>query len=460
MGVTAQGPASAAARLWRFRGQLRVTAIVKATFTLVHQANMKVAPADPIITGDVYHHDNPTRSVRLTSDLAPHLPRGEVILTGHAHAPSDRRTSSVTVGLAVFDRYEQLFAKHLEVRGDVGPDGVKPFRKMPLVYERAFGGPGWEDNPLGTGTGGAKLEPNILYIGEPRRSAGFGPLPSAWPTRKKLLSPDARKAVERPVAEIPEGCDWTYFHAAPPDQRCAYLTGSEWVVLEGMILGEPRMRSRLPAAQGRARVFWAGDGDGDGEPLELTADTLRIDADRGTCSVTWRKSFAVTDEARLSDLRIAAGVEVGGRPLHLSVPPPAAGPARAARVAPAAIALPSTMTLGDADLEVVGAESSAAPTHPQPKILGAFRLEVFSPAYHEDPDDPLLSTLVMRDRDAPSDAEPVPSTTLVHPARIEAPAAEFGPEGTLVIRDAIPPPPAPTEVLPAAQALPQMPIRR
>src|SRR6185369_15941981 len=182
--VAAHGPTRGVARLWRFRGQLRVTVIAKATFSLEHQGLMKIAPPEEIARADVHHQGNPTRSVRATSDLAPFLRRADVVLTGHAHAPRGKSVGLVTVGLGVYDKYDVVLEKFLEVRGD----GGQPFDKIPLVYERAFGGPGWQDNPLGVGAGGARGEPNISYFGEPGRTAGYGPLPTAWPTRRRLVS--------------------------------------------------------------------------------------------------------------------------------------------------------------------------------------------------------------------------------------------------------------------------------
>jgi hypothetical protein len=258
-----------------------------------------------------------------------------------------------------------------------------------------------------------------------------------WPSRR-LVAGDARKAVERPVAEIPEGFDWSYFHAAPADQRCEFLSGAEWVVLEGTSPTDRRIRSRLPSVKGHARVSWGGESAALGEPLELTGDTLRIDADRGTCSVTWRRSFAVADEARLSDLRVAAGVELGGLPVPWAEPPRAAGPSAAPEPLPVELTATSTMTLDDDEVEIVYAEPSAvdAPPvssrripapRPAPEARGPFRLEVLSPAYASDPDDPLLSTLVIGEGSA---APPAPAAP---PTPAPAPAPQLGPGGTLVI---------------------------
>lgn len=488
--VVAEGPTSATTRLWRFRGQLRVTVILKATFSLVHQGMMKLGPRAQILTEDVHHGNSPVRSVRFTNDLAPYLPQTDVLLTGHAYAPAGEPAAWVTAGVGILDGYEPILEKYLDVRGDLGPDGgIQPFQKMPLVYERAYGGPGWEDNPFGVGAGGTRGEPNVFYIGDRKRSAGFAPFSAHWPARKRLVTAEVRKALSLPIAEIPEGFDWSYFQAAPKDQRCPFLSGSEWIVLQGLRPDERRVRTRLPAVKGRALVFWAGEHPAE-EPLELIADTLRIEPDKGVCSVTWRKSFAVAEEGDLADLRVLAGVELGGVPIPWSLPGRPGVAAKSATDAETADEQPTrkekakqktqprpravTVELSDADLEVVrdgedsgvanvevakaGApEESAqarafsgtvelvdreslpgrvtvdggpplpaamtpnggvapaggllgmgplgvrppAGTGQRPMILGSFRLAVFSPDYEEAPDDPLLSTLVIRNKPVP-----------------------------------------------------------
>lgn len=467
--IDAEGASVATTRLWRFRGQLRVTVIVKATFSLVHQGLMKIARPDPIFTADIHHGNNPVRTVRYSSDLAPYLPATDVLLTGHAYAPAGERAAWVTAGISILDGYEPVFEKYLDVRGDADRDGkIKPFEKMPLVYERAYGGPGWEDNPFGVGaTSGGRGEPNVFYIGDHRRSAGFGPWSAHWPARKKLVTAEVRRALSAAIAEIPEGFDWSYFHAAPGDQRCPFLGGSEWVVLQGLRPDLRRVRTRLPAVKARALVFWAGEAPVE-EPLELIGDTLRLDPDRGVCSVTWRRSFAVAEEDDLAHLCVLAGVEVGGQPISWSLPGVARRP-----VPPGGEALfprrvgATTVSLSDADMEIVserlavdesgGAEEEAparaalpppieAPEPPaepsppaRPMILGAFRLAVFSPDYEDAPDDPLLSTLVIRNRSSPGEppSDDPSATTLVLKKKDvpPPPAPKMGLAGTLVIDD-------------------------
>src|SRR5688572_19259264 len=72
--------------LSRWKGQLRVTAICKATFSFAYDGEMPLAPPVDIAHGDVHAAKNPMRSVRVCSDIAPHLERVDVVFVGRAHA--------------------------------------------------------------------------------------------------------------------------------------------------------------------------------------------------------------------------------------------------------------------------------------------------------------------------------------------------------------------------------------
>src|SRR6185369_12264491 len=100
--VTAVGPSTAAAVVWRSKGVLRVTVVAKATFALVPGAPMAPAAPEEIQRGEAHHKNNPTQSVRATSELAPYLPRTDVILTGHACAPEGTQVTALTVRMSIF----------------------------------------------------------------------------------------------------------------------------------------------------------------------------------------------------------------------------------------------------------------------------------------------------------------------------------------------------------------------
>jgi hypothetical protein len=329
--VSAGSPIACEAVVFRQRGHLRVTAIVKATFALVADGVMTVAPPSEIIVKERFSNRSPTASLQAASDLSPHRPRVDVTFAGHAYAPGGSACVS-SVRLAVF-RGSALVDKTINVYGDrtyATAAAPRPFDRMPIVYERAyavFDDPSIAENPAGVAT------PNLVDPRDAKRPVGFGPISRYWPSRKRLLGaidahgldPFFRGGAET-HPEIPEAFDWRYFQSAPPDQQIDTLHGDEWIVLDGLHPTSPRLASRLPSALAVARVHGrAGAGNGAGEPLLLIPDTVAIDGDRQSCDVVWRGSLAVAGgEAALSSLRIVADLELPGRPVAWTQQAPAA----------------------------------------------------------------------------------------------------------------------------------------
>lgn len=299
--------------VWRSPTQLHVTLIVKATFRL----DETMAPLDPepIYRSERHYRGNATNSVLRPDDLAPYRGHAEVLFTGHAHAPGGRPVTAHSARLGVF-RDAPLVDKTLHIHGDRSGGSPAPFLKMPIVYERAFGGAGWDANPIGVGFAPGK-EPdltaaNIVNPADPALTAGFGPLSRNWRIRRRLLGKTSRKDIDRALAAIPSGFDWSYFHSAPADQRCELLHGDEWIVLDGLHAERPRIQVRLPGARALVRVQGLGRAE---QALELRADTLHIDGDDAVCSLVWRRAIPVADEAQLAGLSFVVGVELPRAPI-------------------------------------------------------------------------------------------------------------------------------------------------
>jgi hypothetical protein len=304
------GATSVAALAWRYRGVLRVTVVAKATFAFVNDGIMPRLAAQPVFRAEVHHGNSPMKSPRFSADLAPHLEHAEIFFTGHAYAPGARPREEMRVRLGVFDGMDPILDKSLVVRQKGG------FTEMPLMYERAYGGIGWPDNPYGVGARPGSGEPTVLDPFDDKHLAGFGPIASACVARKKLLGSLPRRALDAPIIELPDSFDFGYFQAAPLDQRLPHLRGDEWIVLEGLHPTLPRARMQVPGARGIALVFGLSPwGVAEGQPLVLVPDTLRIDGDDKRVTLTFRGAFPVQADEALSRLRIAAGVESAGDPL-------------------------------------------------------------------------------------------------------------------------------------------------
>jgi hypothetical protein len=264
MDVVSVSTLRATSLVWQPRPSAWVlTVVAKVTYAL-RPGEAVLAPEQEAPTEDDDHwDDNPARSVRVPSDVAPVKPRVEVVLVGNAFAPGRIPVRSLVARLAVGD-----FEKSVEVFGDrlLGPDGAVQegarFARMPLVYERAAGGPGtW--NPTGVradarDASGRRILPNLQAPGARVASldaalepAGFGPLAPAWPTRADKLGRHAAAFATRQWRErpLPDGIDFGYFNIAPADQQIAAIRGDERITLENLNPEHPRLTTALPGVR-------------------------------------------------------------------------------------------------------------------------------------------------------------------------------------------------------------------
>ena len=297
LGVEPIGQLACARVLWRFGGTVMATIVAKATFAFVPDGTMTVCEPEPVRTRDEHEQGHPARSIVGASELAPMLRQAEVVVVGHAHAPPGATTSRVRLALA--GARGRLLDKVLEVVGSLGDDGTRePIGTLRLGYERALGGIGFADNPIGTGVGDSPPPNFVDPHGPTTVPAALGPVPSAFPARRRLLHGLSRKRLEQPIAEIPGDFDWTYFQCAPPDQRLPRLHGDEWLMLEGMSADRTAIRTQLPGVQAMTRVYgvapWAPS------EVPLVADTLHVDADAGRCTLVWRGSFPLVGDEVLA----------------------------------------------------------------------------------------------------------------------------------------------------------------
>ncbi|HEY4120365.1 MAG TPA: DUF2169 domain-containing protein, partial [Byssovorax sp.] len=319
--VAALGPVTAGAIVWRQGGRLALTIVAKATFALVHAGRARLAEPVELADGDRHHDGSPWQSLAAADDLAPFLPDVGVTLVGSACAPANRAVPAMSARLAISGpgAPAPVLDKTIHVFGDrvaSAPGQPAPFVRMPLVYERAFGGAGFADNPLGVGVGpGAAPDatrlPNLVDPIDPRKPACFGPIPRAWTARREALGPAAWRALEARVPELGDDFPWAALHAAPLDQRIAALAPDAWIVLDGMHPALVRVQTQLPGARALARVV----GRGGVTSLALIADTLIVDADRQEASVVFRAVTHVASEAELGALRAFVGLDLPGAPL-------------------------------------------------------------------------------------------------------------------------------------------------
>lgn len=205
-------------------------------------------------------------------DMAMPKLKGEVLVWGRCFTPNGEprvasqagiQVGGITKTLNIFgDRYWKRAGGTVQVITD-----PEPFTEMPLSYERAFGGTGFEKNPLGRGMtpvlspSGQEIFPlpNIesaeRLIGSPSdrpEPAGFAPFDFTWPQRAKKLGTYDNRWLQERWPSYPDDMDWTYFNAAPEDQQMdRFFEGREQIVIRNMHKKKPVIESRIPALRQR-----------------------------------------------------------------------------------------------------------------------------------------------------------------------------------------------------------------
>ncbi len=307
-------------------GKLHVTCILKCTFRFVPDDRMKVAQPEEIVLADAGHVDNPSSSPRFSCETMPFLSRVDVVLTGHACAPFGQPVPSQSVRVAIHRDDSWLLNKTLHVYGDRRGETMEPFERMPIVYERAYGGAGFASNPYGTGMTPGSSYPNIVHPLDVSAVAGFGPL--SYEMRMSRLVPSVHPHfMDEQVLDVPAGIDDAYFQCAPSDQLLDSLQGHEWIEIDGMHPKHQRLVSRLPGIRAVAKLYGVQSERPDGvRTISLRPDMLHIDADTLLCSVVFRAIIGIRDGRSLQTLRIAAGVETEEVSVaHLLTAPPMRG---------------------------------------------------------------------------------------------------------------------------------------
>ncbi len=116
---------------------------------------------------------------------------------------------------------------------------------------------------------------------------GVGPLGAESAGRRRWLGPHTDWQ-EAQLAErgFPGDADWRYWNVAPIDQQLSRpLAPDESIVLAAP--GKPALTTRLCGE--RALAYSASQATAtEAEAIEMLADTLFIDLDRGLCVVSWR----------------------------------------------------------------------------------------------------------------------------------------------------------------------------
>lgn len=313
---------------------------IRATFTM---AGGKLAVAEaqpPVRLADEYRGEPGTSSLTHAADLHLGKPTTDVALLGEAWAPGGKSAPAVDVSLSVgpVHKVVRVFGER-EWSGLLGSSisAPVPFEKIPLLYERAFGGVlsydeskdqsilDWR-NPVGVGPGKRKapgdkarrLLPNLEdpahLLKSPRDRpppAGFGFIAPSWEPRRSLGGTYDEAWQTRRAPYLPKDFQPRFFNAAHPDLVSKrYLRGGELVQVHNA--SPSPLRFNLPACD----LDLAVRIDGATERPPLTLQTVVIEPSERKLGLVWLGALGCDKKPlKVSEVKIGIKrLDLEGRP--------------------------------------------------------------------------------------------------------------------------------------------------
>ena len=249
-------------------GRWQVTVVVKATYVWDQAGKVTGAEPQPIVAMDEFAGDPASSGLLRASDLAPMKPKVDVLLVGALAFP--RPITQIDSLLVVGTRLQKgvrVFGDRAwlpSTVADLVPSQPRPVTRVPIAWERSYGGGDPEDakyldarNPAGSGVARnpkslhAKPAPNFedpekpigSLVGKPA-PIGFGPIAQHWRARIALAGTYDEKweRSRRPLP--PADFSPVFFNVAPADQQ-----------LDGYVPGEAvRLVNMTTAAQDYFRL--------------------------------------------------------------------------------------------------------------------------------------------------------------------------------------------------------------
>lgn len=304
-------------------GRDLLAVVVKATYAIQPNAALELAAEQvPVNLTGTYYGDPAESSTRFAPEVAFFKTATDVVLVGHAY-PSQPGARHVDVALQVGP-----ISKSVRVFGDrrwissMGFERISdpaPFERMPLQWERAFGGwdlttsdpdahrvekrnpvgVGFRDKVLGVRMDGIPL-PNLedprALIRNPADKpppAGFGFLGPHWEPRARLAGTYDEAWQQTRMPLLPKDFDRRFFNAAPLDQITPqYLRGDEPVAIANAS-SEPWLSFSLPGEPPpRLTIVHRRRAD---EPLRAQLDTVILDTDAMQVLLLWRAHTLIPD---------------------------------------------------------------------------------------------------------------------------------------------------------------------
>jgi hypothetical protein len=285
--------------------------IVKAGFNIGRKWTL-VDEQIPPCNEDEYWGEPNQSSLKYASDFHMGKPSSDIIMTGQACAPEGQTVQQLDVSLSVgqVGKTIKVFGDREWRNGRISTP--KPFNKMPIIYERAFGGVHMVDgvvkssdarNPVGCGYSGdrsidemdGERLPNLEDPANIIQQSSDRPQPScfayssaSWQPRLGYAGSYDQAWQNKQAPYPPEDFDKRFFNCAHSDLIYpGYLSGGEAVKISNMH-PDGEIQFNLPQINLVSEVSF----DKDTQCPKFNLETLALEPNQLQLSMVWRASMS------------------------------------------------------------------------------------------------------------------------------------------------------------------------
>lgn len=300
-------------------GREHVVVVVKGTFAFPENGGVPELAEEqvPLVMADVFTGQPGHSATLYESEYSAYKPRCDVLLNGSAYAPGGHPVErvSVAVGVGSLRKSFAVVGDRVWENGGFGvrPSAPRPFERLPITYDRAFGGTdvaeddpettaAFMDNPAGVGY--YPLSKGKALVGKPLpnteesdkpvtstsddyRPMSFGALGRNTQSRIMHAGTYDQDWIDNVFPFLPRDFDPRYYQCAPPDQQIEYPKGGEEVELLNLS-PQGRTRFRLPTIPVPVEFTNA---DYDRTETGALLDTVIIEPDASRLMLVWRTSM-------------------------------------------------------------------------------------------------------------------------------------------------------------------------
>lgn len=279
-------------------------------FTLTGLWGFELTTGEPVLEKDLWQ--SVTDAIAEGEVFDPGMPkvRGEYLLSGHFKAPDNKPVPGGLVSVSVGSLKKELavFGDRYWTAGSFSDP--EPITDMPITYDRAFGGEGYERNPAGKGMVDVDVQgvmrrplPNVEYANRVMTSASDRPMPASLgrldvtlPQRQMRAGTYDQTYIEKYMPGFPPDLDPLYFNEAADDQWFDdFLTGTERFRIEQMNADHPVLSGTLPGVRARLFIELAEDETSQVVELDNQLDTVWFLPNHNLGILIHRGSYALSD---------------------------------------------------------------------------------------------------------------------------------------------------------------------